>query len=83
LQWTCLQLNVFSHLYLCTAAELIKEYHKEWNQELLRLMPSVIEPVGNIEPYDVGIVAAHLLVQEDPTAHYSAKYVLNGQDDIT
>lgn len=83
LQWTSLQPNVFSPLYLSTAAELIKKYRKEGTQEVLRLMASPDAPVGIIDPHDVGVVAAHLLFQEDPTVHNNAKYVLNGPEDIT
>jgi uncharacterized protein YbjT (DUF2867 family) len=83
LQWTSLQPNVFSPLYLSTAAALIKKYRKEGKQEVLRLMASKDAPVGIIDPQDVGIVAAHLLLQENTTAHNKAKYVLNGPEDIT
>jgi uncharacterized protein YbjT (DUF2867 family) len=83
LQWTSLQPNVFSPLYLSTAAALIKKHRKEGKQEVLRLMASEDAPVGIIDPQDVGIVAAHLLLQENTTAHNKAKYVLNGPEDIT
>ncbi|KAJ5619335.1 hypothetical protein N7510_003319 [Penicillium lagena] len=40
-------------------------------------------PVGIIDPDDVGLFAAHLLSQEDPTMHNTARYVLNRPEDIT
>lgn len=83
LQWTSLQPNVFSPLYLSTAAELIKQYRKTGQQSTLKLMASEDAPVGIIDPYDVGVLAAYLLSQNDPTAHNKAKYVLNGPEDIT
>lgn len=83
LQWTSLQPNIFSQLWLSSAAELIKKYRKEGTQDLLRLMASPDAPVGIIDPDEVGIVAAHLLLQEDVTTHNKAKYVLNGPEDIT
>ncbi|KAJ5774716.1 hypothetical protein N7457_009612 [Penicillium paradoxum] len=83
LQWTSLQPNVFSQFYLSTAAELIKQYRNTGKQIVLQLMASKDAPVGIIDPYDVGVVAAHLLSQEDPTVHNKAKYVLNGPEDIT
>ncbi|KAJ0415357.1 hypothetical protein BJY00DRAFT_327088 [Aspergillus carlsbadensis] len=85
LQWTSLQPNVFSPLYLSTAAEFIKQYRKTGKQETLRLMASEDAPVGIIDPNEVGVVAAHLLSQEDTAipAHNKAKYVLNGPQDIT
>ena len=83
LQWTSLQANIFSPLYLSTAATLIKQYRREGTQSLLRLVAAPDAPVGIIDPHDVGNVAAHLLFQDDPTIHNNAKYVLNGPEDIT
>ncbi|ODM18839.1 hypothetical protein SI65_05456 [Aspergillus cristatus] len=83
MQWTSLQPNVFSPLYLSPAAELIKQYRKTGKQDTLRLMASEDAPIGIIDPDDVGVLAAHLLSQDDPSAHNKAKYVLNGPEDIT
>ncbi|GFF57496.1 hypothetical protein IFM51744_09233 [Aspergillus udagawae] len=83
LQWTSLQPNVFSPLYLSTAAEFIKQYRKTGKQETLRLMASKDAPVGIIDPDEVGVLAAHLLSQDDHAVHNKAKYVLNGPEDIT
>jgi nucleoside-diphosphate-sugar epimerase len=83
LQWTSLQPNIFTPLYLSSAADLIKHYRETGKQTPLNLMASEDAPVGIIDPYDVGVFAAHLLVQEDPTVHNKAKYVLNGPEDIT
>ncbi|EHK96009.1 hypothetical protein M7I_8312 [Glarea lozoyensis 74030] len=46
-------------------------------------MNSPDAPVGIIDPYDVGYLAARLLSQDDPSTHNRAKYVLNGPEDIT
>ncbi|KAL2133722.1 hypothetical protein VTI74DRAFT_1848 [Chaetomium olivicolor] len=83
LQWTSLQPNVFTNFWLSPAAELIKQYRKTGKQHTLRLMASPDAPVGIIDPDDVGAFAAHLLVQENPSVHNKAKYVLNGPEDIT
>ncbi|OJJ78041.1 hypothetical protein ASPBRDRAFT_37263 [Aspergillus brasiliensis CBS 101740] len=83
LQWTSLQPNVFSPLYLSTAAELIKQYRKTGKQDTLRLMASKDAPVGIIDPYEIGVFAAHLLSQADTASHNKARYVLNGPEDIT
>lgn len=83
LQWTSLQPNIFSTLYLSSAAELIKQYRKTGQQEALRLMASEDASVGIVEAYDVGVFAAHLLCQEDTTVHNNARYVINGPEDIT
>lgn len=83
LQWTSLQPNVFSQLYLSSAAELIKQFRKTGKQDTLALMASEDAPIGIIDPAEVGVLAAHLLAQEDTGAHNKAKYVLNGPEDIT
>ncbi|KAJ5151306.1 uncharacterized protein N7482_010558 [Penicillium canariense] len=83
LQWTSLQPNVFSQFYLASAAQWIKQYRKTGEQGTLKLMASKDAPVGIIDAYDVGVFAAHLLSQPEPTAHNRAKYVLNGPEDIT
>ncbi|KAL1607603.1 hypothetical protein SLS60_002537 [Paraconiothyrium brasiliense] len=83
LHWTSLQPNIFSTFYLSAAAELIKKYRKTGNQEPLQLLASSDGPVGVIDPNDVGIIAAHLLTQEDSSVHNKAKYVLNGPEDIS
>jgi uncharacterized protein YbjT (DUF2867 family) len=83
LQWTSLQPNVFSSFYLAPAAELVKNYRKTGKQDILRLMASKDEPVGIIDADDVGTLAAYLLIEEDPTRHNKARYVLNGPEDIT
>jgi hypothetical protein len=38
-------------------------------------------PIGNIDPNEVGVIAAHLLSQDDTSAHNKSKYVLNGPED--
>ncbi|KAJ5955965.1 hypothetical protein N7501_010244 [Penicillium viridicatum] len=83
LQWTSLQPNIFSGLYLSNAAELIKQYRRTGKQGTLKLMASKDAPVGAIDPYEVGVFAAHLLSQEEVAVHNKAKYVLNGPEDIT
>ncbi len=83
MQWTSLQPNVFSNFYLASAAALIKRYRETGEQDTLRLMASPDAPVGIIDPDEVGVFAAHLLCQQDPSVHNKAKYVLNGPEDIT
>lgn len=83
LQWTSLQPNVFTSFYLSSAAEFIKQYRKTGKQKDLKMMASKDAPVGVIDSSEVGVFAAHLLSQEDPSVHNKAKYVLNGPEDIT
>jgi uncharacterized protein YbjT (DUF2867 family) len=83
LQWTSLQPNVFTTMYLSSAAELVKQYRKTGQLDTLKLMASADAPVGIIDAHDVGVVAAHLLTQENHALHNKARYVLNGPEDIT
>ena len=83
LQWTSLQANIFSPLFLGSAVEFVKNYRETGKQDTLKLLASEDAPVGIIDPDDVGAFAAHLLVQDDPSRHNKAKYVLNGPEDIT
>ncbi|KAL3958136.1 hypothetical protein ACCO45_008714 [Purpureocillium lilacinum] len=83
LQWTSLQPNIFSTFYIAPAAELVNNYRESGKQGALRLLASRDSPVGVIDPADVGVLAAHLLVTNDTSKHNKAKYILNGPEDIT
>lgn len=83
LQWTSLQANVFSSFFLAPAVELVKEFRKTGKQGPLRLIASENAPVGIIDASEVGIFAAHLLVEDNVSPHNKGKYVLNGPTDIT
>ncbi|KAI1171418.1 hypothetical protein F4777DRAFT_54013 [Nemania sp. FL0916] len=83
LQWTSLQPNAFSQLWLWPAAELIKEFRKTGKQSTLRLLAAADAPVGIIDPFEVGAIAAVLLAKEDTTPYNKAKYVINGPEDIS
>ncbi len=83
LKWTSLQPNVFSQFVLGPAAELVKSYRQSGKQSVLRLMSSEDAPIGVVDSNDVGVFAAHLLVEKDLAAHNKAKYVLNGPEDIS
>lgn len=63
--------------------EFVKDFLKTGKQGTLRLMASKDAPVGIIHPDDIGTVAAHLLIDDNPAAHNKARYVLNGPEDIT
>ncbi|KAJ8132713.1 hypothetical protein O1611_g910 [Lasiodiplodia mahajangana] len=83
LQWTSLQPNSFSQLYLMSSAELISNYRKTGKQDTLRILGRADAPIGIIDPFEVGILAAVLLAQKDPSPHNKAKYVINGPEDVT
>ncbi|GJC83736.1 hypothetical protein ColLi_06574 [Colletotrichum liriopes] len=79
LRWTSLQPNVFSQLYLSTAAELVKNFGKTGKQDTLRLMAPEDAPVGIVDPSEVGRLAAHLLTQEDVTPTTEPKDITGRQ----
>lgn len=83
MHWTSLQPNVFFPYVLGTAAEFIKEYRNTGKQGQLSIMLAGDAPVGVIDALDVGVVAAHLLAQDDTGTHHQAKLVLNGPQDLT
>lgn len=83
LKWTSLQPNGFTNFFLASAAALINQYRKTGKQDPLRLAASADAPVGIINPDDVGVFAARLLCEDDPSKHDKARYVLNGPEDIT
>ncbi|KAI1191043.1 hypothetical protein F5B17DRAFT_364434 [Nemania serpens] len=83
LQWTSLQPNSFSRIYLGSAAALINEYRKSGKQSTLRILGSADAPAGIIDADEVGVLAATLLALQDPSPHNKAKYVVNGPEDIT
>jgi uncharacterized protein YbjT (DUF2867 family) len=82
LHWTSLQPNVFP-IFFFSAAQFIKEFRATGKLGVLRLMGSKETPVGVIDSDEVGIVAAHLLSQDDTSLHNKKKYVLNGPESIT
>ncbi|KAF4951155.1 hypothetical protein FSARC_12990 [Fusarium sarcochroum] len=83
MQWTSLQPNAWTSLYLNTAVQFVKNFRETGNQGILRLMCNEDAPVGPVDPDEVGAIAAHLLAEEDLSRHNKAKYVLNGPEDIT
>ena len=83
MQWTSLQPNVFFHFVLAPAAQFIQKHRHGKDPGRLGLMLSKDAPVGVIDPWDVGVFAAHLLAQTDTKPHDQKRYVLNGPEDIT
>jgi uncharacterized protein YbjT (DUF2867 family) len=83
LHWSSLQPNGFLPMILSPAASVIKEFRKTGKQSPLGIMVDASTPTGLIDPYDVGIVAAHLLAQEQTAVHNQARYILNGPEDVT
>ena len=78
LQWTSLQPNIFTQMFLLPIAHFIKEYRKTGKQGKISLLIDAHTPVGLIDSKEVGTIAAHLLSQDSTTPHNKRKYVLNG-----
>ncbi|VUC24911.1 unnamed protein product [Clonostachys rosea] len=83
LQFTSLQPNAFGPTYLYSAAEFVKNFRNTGKQGTLGLMAPKDFPVAIIHPPEIGVVAAHLLAEEDTSKHNKAKYVLNGPKGVT
>ncbi|KAE8341929.1 hypothetical protein BDV24DRAFT_131107 [Aspergillus arachidicola] len=84
LHWTSLQPNIFGSFFLSPAAEFIKEYRKTGRADtMLKMMAAKDGAVGVIDADEVGVVAAHFLLQEDTTVHNGRVYVLNGPEEIS
>ncbi|THV54706.1 hypothetical protein BGAL_0021g00080 [Botrytis galanthina] len=86
LKWTSLQPNGFTNMYLYTAAAFIQEYRATGSvPETLSLAADENAKVGIVNPADVGILAAKLLLSSDAEVerHNGKKYVLNGPEDLT
>jgi uncharacterized protein YbjT (DUF2867 family) len=70
-------------IFFFSAALFIKEYRETGKLGTLRLMGSKDTPVGVVDSDEVGVVAAHLLAQQDTAKHNKGRYVLNGPEGIT
>lgn len=83
LHFTSLQPNFFTTFLADTVADFIQQYRKTGEQGTLRLIIDRDAPIGIVDPDDVGAFAAHLLAQDDTSAHNGARHILNGPEDIT
>lgn len=84
LQWTSLQPNFFTRMYLASAAEWVKQYRKTGDSQApFKTNVAEDEAVAMIDPEDVGSVGSHLLALDDTSPHNGAKYVLSGPEDLT
>lgn len=83
LQWTSLQPNIFTGMALSSAVDWVKKYHETGLQTPFRFSLAADAGVAMINPADVGVAAAHLLVQADPSAYTGGKYQLSGPENVT
>ncbi|KAI9002818.1 hypothetical protein BC832DRAFT_560871 [Gaertneriomyces semiglobifer] len=85
MHWSSLQPNVFLSQILWPAVEYIERYRAAGTQQglTLGLMLNANSPVGAVDAHEVGVLAAHLLVQDDTQSRNHARYVVNGPEDTT
>lgn len=83
MHWTSLQPNAFAPMLLAPTAQFIKHTLTTGRQSPMSLIIDADTPTGLVDPHDVGILAAHLLAQEDTSPHQAARYIVNGPEDIT
>ncbi|CAD0108615.1 unnamed protein product [Aureobasidium uvarum] len=83
LAWTSLQPQGFLSMFLGPAAEFIKQYRMTGEQNTLSSLIDADTPYALVDSGDVGIVAGHLLAQDDVTPHNNKKYIVNGPEDFS
>jgi len=83
LKWTSLRPNLFSTMFLNTAAEAVKAYRSKGELGPLKMLFSEDVGIAAIDPDDIGVAAGKLLALADPAPHASQIYTLNGPEDIT
>lgn len=83
MHWSSLQPNGFSTMFVGSTAQFIQDFKKTGKQGTLSMMINADTPTALVDPYDVGVTAAHLLAQEDTAKHNKARYVVNGPEDTT
>lgn len=81
--WTSLRPNIFHGFVLLPVANFIRHVKQTGQQDTLRILLDETTPTGLIDPFDVGVFAAHLLSQDNPEPHNRQKYVLNGPKNVT
>ncbi|KAL6229956.1 hypothetical protein BDW75DRAFT_234800 [Aspergillus navahoensis] len=82
MQWSSLQPNIFSQFYLAPAVEPIQHYRKTGERGTLKLIVVEHGPVSVIDPDEVGVFVAHLLAQDDTTAHNKANTMIERRTGV-
>lgn len=69
-------------MFLWSTPEFIRGFRKTGEQDPLSLIIHAELQTGLVDLYDIGVVAAPLLAQENTAAYNQARYVLNGPQDL-
>jgi uncharacterized protein YbjT (DUF2867 family) len=83
LAWTSLQPQGFLSMFMGPATEFIKNFRKTGEQGTLSSMIDANTPYALVDSGEVGIIAGHLLAQEDVAPHNNKKYIVNGPEDFS
>jgi uncharacterized protein YbjT (DUF2867 family) len=83
MHWSSLQPNGFISLVGSSLDSWLKTYRESGKKEKLRLAIDGDNPVALIDPYEVGVVAGHLLVSDDTAKHNKQKYILVGPTNVS
>jgi hypothetical protein len=85
LQWNSLQSNGFFPTVLWPSAEFIKNFRKTGSQgdQPLSMVLYADTPTAVVDPFEVGVLAAHLLAEEATGPHNNKRYMVNGPKDVT
>lgn len=82
LKWTSLRPNGFTGMFLQGLQVWLKNYRETGRKDPLGITMDRDHPTALIDPYEVGVIAAHLLASEDITPHASKKYTVVGPQDV-
>jgi uncharacterized protein YbjT (DUF2867 family) len=83
MKWTSLQPNVFTSVPLPGILHWVKTYKETGRKGKLALMQDGDSGLAAVDSEEVGIIAAHLLAEDDITPHDQQKYVIVGPSNIT
>lgn len=83
LAWTSLHPQGFTHMVMASGVEFIKHFRKTGEQDIFSTMLAADVPYALVDSGEVGIIAGHLLAQEDVTPHNNKKYIVNGPEDFS
>lgn len=82
LKWTSLRPNGFIGNFVYPAQAWLSEYRKTGRQTPFKINIDGEQPFAAVDPYEVGIIAGDLLLQEDVSKHSSKKYIIAGPENI-
>lgn len=84
IKWTSLRPNIFTNFLTPIVQNWLEKYRKTGEKDPLGIIVEADVPVAVVDPIEVGIIAARLLVSEDyATTHAGKRYTIVGPEDLT